>query len=131
MSSACAVLLTIRFIVSSTVGPTNVYWLIACDLIVERSGRPLLLEVNANPGIGGGAEWLGKLYKRLVDDTVGLVLDLPDAAAPRLDGVHVQDFRESGYLPLLGGSSDPVWRTRQLESSGPGDERPLFARSGL
>ena len=86
----------------------NYRTLLAFDLIVEDDGHPLLLEVNPYPGMAPQSDWHGKYLKRLMDDYVGACVDTPPAAhdqrhsRPTLDGHHVPNYRDDGWLLLLG-----------------------------
>ena len=94
--------------------------------MLERSGRPLLIEINANPFLGTQNEWHAALVARAADDFVGLALEesAPDVAtellvggaAPEVDGVEVATWRGSGWVQLLGeakGFPPPLYTTRQ------------------
>ena len=96
------------------------------DFMLERSGRPLLIEINANPFLGTQNEWHAALVARAADDFVGLALEesAPDVAtellvggaAPEVDGVEVAAWRGSGWVQLLGeakGFPPPLYTTRQ------------------
>ena len=56
--------------------------------MLERSGRPLLIEINANPFLGTQNEWHAALVARAADDFVGLALEesAPDVATELLVG---------------------------------------------
>jgi len=82
--------------------------LLAFDLIVEADGTPLLMEINPYPGMTPQSEWHGAYLRRLLDDYVGRVVGAPaapigaDSTRPLLDGHHVPNCQDDGWMLLLG-----------------------------
>jgi len=80
--------------------------------MLAASGRPFLIECNANPLIAGQNPWHEQLVSRMVDDYVTLAADeaffASDAARaplprPPLDGSHVQEWGDhSGFELIVG-----------------------------
>jgi hypothetical protein len=83
--------------------------LVGIDLIVERGGRPLLIEVNPSPGMMPQNAWHAKYFRRLLDDYVAICTDHAaqptDGSRPAVDGVHVPNYKGHGWIPLLRGSA--------------------------
>lgn len=83
--------------------------LIAFDMIVDAEGRPSILEINPSAGMEPQSEWHGKFFRRLLDDYVSLSVDVQigrrqpfDSGRPLLDGTHVRQYPDDGWLLLLG-----------------------------
>jgi len=86
--------------------------LLGFDFMLAASGRPFLIECNANPLIAGQNPWHEQLVSRMVDDYVTLAADeaffASDAARaplprPPLDGSHVQEWGDhSGFELIVG-----------------------------
>jgi len=85
-------------------GP-HVHAMLGYDFMLHQSGRPLLIEVNANPMLTPQAGWHGLLVRRLMHDYVQVALDplFPPAAPPPppLDGEQVAGWQGSGWITLL------------------------------
>ena len=95
------------------------------DFMLERSGRPLLIEINANPFLGTQNEWHAARVARAADDFVGLALEesAPDVATELLVGGAAPRSTASRWrrgaarmVQLLGeakGFPPPLYTTRQ------------------
>jgi hypothetical protein len=71
------------------------------DFMLHQSGRPLLIEVNANPMLSPQAGWHDLLVRRLMHDYMQVALDplFPPAAPPPpppLDGRYWMDYAARG-----------------------------------
>ena len=80
------------------------------DFMLHESGRPFLIEVNANPMLASQASWHGMLVRRLAHDYVSLALDpifpaVLQPPCPPLDGSHVADWQGSGWVNLVASRS--------------------------
>ena len=86
--------------------------LLGYDFMITASGRPVLIECNANPLLAAQNEWHGLLVSRMVDDYVAIAADAaffahgdatPPLPRPPLDGAHVSNWGDgSGFELLIG-----------------------------
>jgi hypothetical protein len=53
----------------------NVFELFGYDFIIDEDFRLWLLEVNTNPYLGMGNEWMKSLVPQMMDDLVKLIVD--------------------------------------------------------
>ena len=100
-------------------GGRGVCALLGYDFMISASGRPYLIECNANPLIAAQNPWHDLLVARMIDDYVSLAADSnffdlrdapPPLPRPPLDGTHCKEFDGTGFL-LLAGRPTPTHPT--------------------
>jgi hypothetical protein len=115
------------------------------DFMITAEGRPVLIEINANPMLSANNGWHAQLLQRLAHDYLRLALDerwlpaAPPPPPPPLDGVEVEQFDE-GWLCLLhaaagtGVGAPPRFRTQTTASGvcvrAPQSASPAVAAEG-